>query len=229
MLARTLEPEVMDTEQEAADYDAMDHSEVSARFCDDLLAVRARLGRVLDVGTGTALIPIELCKREPDVRVDALDLAEHMLAVARRNVERTGLASRIKLAHLDAKSTGEPEGAYDAVVSNSIVHHIPEPRDVLREMWRLAARGGVLFVRDLVRPESEAAVDALVAAYAPIPAGLDAGARAMHERQSGLFAASLRAALSVDEVRAVVAPLGIPGDAVRATSDRHWTLAHVKP
>jgi ubiquinone/menaquinone biosynthesis C-methylase UbiE len=229
MLARTLEPEVMDTAQEAADYDAMDHSEVNARFCEDLLAVRPRLARVLDVGTGTGLIPIELCGRSPETRVDALDLAEHMLAVARRNVQRAGLAARIKLSHLDAKSTGEPDGAYDAVMSNSIVHHIPEPRDVLREMWRLVARGGVIFVRDLVRPESDAAVDALVAAYAPIPSGVDAATRAMHERQSGLFAASLRAALSVEEVRAIVTPLGIPAAAVRATSDRHWTLAQVKP
>jgi hypothetical protein len=100
---------------------------------------------------------------------------------------------------------------------------------VLREVWRLVARGGVIFVRDLVRPESDAAVDALVAAYAPIPSGVDAATRAMHERQSGLFAASLRAALSVEEVRAIVTPLGIPAAAVRATSDRHWTLAQVKP
>ena len=39
-LARTLETEVMDTEEEARDYDAMDHREVNARFCADLLAFR---------------------------------------------------------------------------------------------------------------------------------------------------------------------------------------------
>ena len=38
MLPRTLEPEVMDTAEEAADYDAMDHSEVNRVFVDDLLA-----------------------------------------------------------------------------------------------------------------------------------------------------------------------------------------------
>jgi|SRR5579883_787025 len=228
MLARTLEPEVMDTAQEAADYDAMDHSAVNARFCDDLLAVLPRPARVLDVGTGTALIPIELCRRAPGARVDALDLAAHMLAVARRNVERAGLSDRIRLQLADAKSTGEPDGAYEAVVSNSIVHHIPDPRDLLREMVRLVARGGVLFVRDLVRPESEAEVGRLTATYAAVPAGLDPETKAMHERQANLFAASLRAALTVAEVRAMVAPLGIPADAVRATSDRHWTLAYVK-
>jgi ubiquinone/menaquinone biosynthesis C-methylase UbiE len=230
MLARTLEPEVMDTAQEAADYDAMDHSEVNARFCEDFLATLSRpVMRVLDVGTGTALIPIELCRRAPAVRVDALDLGTHMLGRARINVERAGLTARIHLAQRDAKATGEPEGAFDGVISNSIVHHIPDPSDVLREMLRLVARGGVLFVRDLVRPETEGALDGLVVTYAAIPAGLDAPAREMHERQRDLFAASLRAALSVDEVRATVTPLGIPAECVRATSDRHWTLGHVKP
>ena len=50
----------------------------------------------------------------------------------------------------------------------------------------------------------------------------------MLERQRGLFEASLRAALRLEEVQALVAPLGIPASAVRLTSDRHWTLAFTK-
>ena len=109
-LPRTLEPEVMDTEQEARDYDAMDHGDVNARFCDDLLALGVRLGRVLDVGTGPGLIPIELCRRAPAVEVDAIDLAAHMLALAERNVARAGLAGRIRVARVDAKATGRADG-----------------------------------------------------------------------------------------------------------------------
>ena len=37
-LERVLEPEVMESHQEAVDYDAMDHSEVNRIFVDDLLA-----------------------------------------------------------------------------------------------------------------------------------------------------------------------------------------------
>jgi ubiquinone/menaquinone biosynthesis C-methylase UbiE len=229
-LPRTLEPEVMDTAEEARDYDAMDHAEVNARFCEDLLAFRPGLsGKVLDVGTGTALIPIELCRRAPGVEMTALDLAAHMLALARRNVERAGLSGRIRLMQVDAKRAGWPDRAFDAVVSNSIVHHIPDPRSVLAEMHRLVRPGGVLFVRDLARPESLERLAQLVSTYAPVPAIDDAEVRAMHERQRDLFEASLHAALTVDEVRAMAAPLGVPADAVRATSDRHWTLACVRP
>ena len=228
-IPRTQETEVMDTEEEARDYDAMDHSAVNAAFCDDLLAFRAAPSRVLDVGTGTALIPIELCARSKTVRVEALDLAEHMLAVGRRNVARAQLDDRLRLHHVDAKHTAFAEGTFDLVMSNSIVHHIPNPADVLYEALRLTTRGGALFVRDLARPDTAARVDQLVDLYAPRSTSTDASIVAMHYRQRTLFAASLHAAHRVEEVRAMVAPLGIPSDAVRMTSDRHWTLAYAKP
>ncbi len=142
VLPRALEPEVMDTEQEARDYDAMDHSQVNTRFCDDLLAVCDRLGQVLDVGTGTGLIPIELCRRVGNVEVHTIDLAGSMLALARRNVERAGLTTRVHLSVGDAKAIRWNAPALDAVISNSLVHHIPEPEGALSEMWRLVVRAG---------------------------------------------------------------------------------------
>lgn len=228
MLARVLEPEVMDTAEEARDYDAMDHAEVNRRFCEDLLATGPLVGHVLDVGTGTALIPIELCRRAPGVTVLAIDLADHMLALARKNIERAGLSSRIEVARIDAKATGYEAGAFAATISNSIVHHIPEPAAVFAEMWRLTARGGRLFVRDLHRPESEAEVDRLVALYGGARPD-DPAQLASWENQTTLFRASLCAALTTSEVASLVAPLGIPADAIAMTSDRHWTLSIAKP
>ncbi|HLK39194.1 MAG TPA: class I SAM-dependent methyltransferase [Polyangiaceae bacterium] len=227
-LPRVLEPEVMDTAQEASDYDAMDHTQVNARFCDDLAAAHGRRARVLDVGTGTALIPLELCRRWPDVQVWAVDLADSMLILARRNVARAGLSARVRVERRDARSMPWPSESFDAVVSNSLVHHIPEPGEVLREMWRLVGRGGCLFVRDLVRPESADRVADLVATYAPIPE-VEPVQRAMHERQRSLFEASLRAALTVREAAGMLAALPAAEGAARVTSDRHWTVSCRKP
>ena len=235
MLARVLEPEVMDTPEEARDYDAMDHSAVNVRFCDDLLffaSLRTPLGgripaRVLDLGTGTALIPIELCSRAGGFTIVAIDLAQHMLDLAHSNVARAGLADRILLEKVDAKGTPFEDGAFSATISNSIVHHIPDPRAVLPEMWRVTAKGGLLFVRDLHRPESEAEVDRLVALYGGEPPA-DPAALPSFEHQRALFRASLCAALTVAEVAEMVRPLGIPASAVTMTSDRHWTLAYEK-
>ncbi len=219
MLPRVLEPEVMDSAEEAADYDAMDHRAVNGGFCIDFLeaAGRLKIQRILDVGTGTALIPIELCGRAPDVHIVAIDLAEHMLAVARNNVSRANLDDRITLELRDAKGSGWSAGEFDAVISNSIVHHIPEPADALAEMWRLVGKGGALFVRDLSRPKDDVRVEALVEKYAPEGDARD-------NRQRALFEASLRAALTPSEVELIAKRAGITKVQVTVSSDRHWTL-----
>lgn len=213
MLPRILEPEVMDSTEEARDYDAMDHREVNGVFVADFLAVWDGRSPVLDVGAGTAQIPIELCRRHASVRVTAIDLAEQMLRVAADNVRRAGLDERIRLERQDAKRLPYADGAFAAVISNSIVHHIPEPAAVVAEMVRVTAPNGILFVRDLLRPEDEPSLRRLVDLHA-------AGANA-HQRK--MFADSLHAALTLAEVRHLVADRGFDPDTVRQTTDRHWT------
>jgi ubiquinone/menaquinone biosynthesis C-methylase UbiE len=213
MLPRVLETEAMDTLDEAVDYDSMDHGEVNRAFVADLLAAGPQEGEFLDLGTGTAQIPIELCRRLPSARVLAVDSAENMLHVARQNVRKAGLADRIRLQRIDAKRLPYCDGQLANVISNSIVHHVPEPRQVLEEAWRLVAPGGLIFFRDLFRPDDDSTVRRLVQTYT---------AGANHHQQQ-MFEDSLRAALTVEEVRRLVADLGHPPDSVRATSDRHWT------
>lgn len=227
MLHRVLEPEVMDSEQDARDYDAMDHAAVKSLFVDDLLAAADAAGvalagesaEILDVGTGTAQIPIELLGRRPDLRLTAIDLAPSMLEVGRRNVAGAGLTPHIRLECVDAKALPYPAGSFIAVISNSIVHHIPQPRQVLAEACRVLAEGGLLFVRDLARPASDGAVRTLVDCYAA-----DA-----NDHQRKLFEDSLRASLSLDEVRRLVSELGHDPAGVRQTSDRHWTWIWRRP
>jgi ubiquinone/menaquinone biosynthesis C-methylase UbiE len=213
MLKRVLEPEVMDTPEEARAYNAMNHSEVNRRFVDDLLAAGSISGEILDLGTGTALIPIELCQRDTSARVLAIDLSVSMLDLARGNVEMASLMSQIMLDRVDGKGLPYADGRFSAVISNSIAHHIPEPLAVLQEAWRVLAADGLIFIRDLLRPEDDATVQRLVDTYA-------AGATA-HQRQ--LFDDSLRAALSLDEIRQLVRAVGASPHDIQQTSDRHWT------
>jgi ubiquinone/menaquinone biosynthesis C-methylase UbiE len=220
MLQRILETEAMDSAAEADDYDAMDHVAANAAFVADLLRVWDRTFLpVLDVGTGPAQIPLALCRRCPEMELTAVDLAEHMLRVARANVVRAGLLSRIRLERADAKRLPHADGTFRAVISNSIAHHIPEPRAVLAEMVRVLAPGGLLFVRDLLRPDDEETLRRRVARY--VAGGND------HQRQ--MFADSLHAALTVEEVRPLVAELGFDPAGVRQTSDRHWTWTGRRP
>src|SRR5262245_40562264 len=103
---RTLEPEVMDTADDAEEYDAMDFSEPDTRFADAAAALLGEppSGRAIDIGTGTAKIPVLLLARRPDLSVLGVDMAEAMLRVAERNVARVGLAASCSLARMDAKA-----------------------------------------------------------------------------------------------------------------------------
>lgn len=220
MLPRVLEPEVMDTVEDAVDYDSMDHAEVNRRFVDDLLQQFPQATgpvRILDLGTGTALIPIELCRRPVSCHVVAVDLAVEMLLLAEQRVRRAGLHGHIQLEKADAKSLPFGPAGFDVVISNSIIHHIPEPLDCFREMQRVLRPGGALFVRDLVRLETAQEIEEVVARRA----GTDT------PRQQQLFRQSLHAALTVAEVRDLMDQLGFTCQ-VDQSSDRHWTLAGIR-
>jgi ubiquinone/menaquinone biosynthesis C-methylase UbiE len=221
VIPRVLEPEAMDTPDEARDYDAMDHSGVNARFVSEFLAAHGpcRGGAILDVGTGPGRIPIELCRADPTATVLAVDLARHMLNLARENVATASLSDRIQLELVDAKGIPYPDGQFEAVLSNTIIHHIPNPAPALAEMVRLVAPGGTLMVRDLTRPACDDDIVSLVEAHA---AGEPESARA-------LFEASLRAALTIREIQAMVSALGLPPEGVTSTSDRHWTWIWRRP
>jgi ubiquinone/menaquinone biosynthesis C-methylase UbiE len=223
-LDRVLEPEVMDSEQEAQEYNDMDHSLVNQRFVEEIIAFakstidsdqELELGDVLDLGTGTALIPIELCKQHEHCRVMAIDMAVSMLELAVYNIEAAGMTDRITLAKIDAKELSYEDEMFDSVISNSIIHHIPEPIESLSEMNRVCSEGGLIFVRDLMRPDDEATLEKIVQTYA--------GEETEYSQK--LFRDSLHAALSLDEIRELAASLGFDPETVTATSDRHWTWA----
>jgi ubiquinone/menaquinone biosynthesis C-methylase UbiE len=226
MLQRILEPEVMDTAAEAADYDTMDHAEVNRVFVNDFLqalgaidsSVQRTKLRVLDLGTGTAQIPIELCGRSERTYVVAVDAARHMLELANRNIAAAGLSERMETQLCDAKRLPFADGQFDCVVSNSIVHHLPGPIAVLREALRVTRAGGLLFFRDLLRPDSAEERERLVDLYAPATGISPAG-----DHQRAMFSDSLNAALALVEIRSLVAELGFPIESVEVTSDRHWT------
>jgi ubiquinone/menaquinone biosynthesis C-methylase UbiE len=214
MLTRILEPEVMDSAADAREYDAMDHSTVNAQFVTDLLPHLTNLSeQVLDLGAGTAQIPIEIARRASNLHITAVDAAASMLAVARANISAANLTDHIDPILADAKHLPFADNSFSVVTSNSILHHIAEPETVVSEAVRVTTRGGLLFHRDLVRPSDEAELQYLVETYA--------GSATPYQRK--LFSQSLRAALALGEVRELVSHFGFAPNTVLMTSDRHWT------
>lgn len=214
MLERVLEPEVMDTEQDAAEYDAIDHSAVNREFARQALETCPRARRVLDLGTGTALIPIQLVLLAPNVEITAVDLAQQMLALARSNISAAGLGAQIYLEERDVKNTGFDSGDFDLIMCNSVVHHLPDAVPLFREIARLMGPATEVFVKDLTRPSSEAELTTLVDTYAANDTPY----------QRRLFAESLRAALTLPEVVQACEQAGLGPVHVVRTSDRHYCI-----
>lgn len=214
MLERVLEQEVMDTLEDAQEYAAIDNSEVNEVFVAQAVELAPRTGLVLDVGTGPAEIAVLLARRALGLRILAIDLGEHMLATARRNVKEAGLDRRIEIRRADAKATGLETASVEMVISNSLVHHIPNPTTMFAEVRRVLRPGGALFLKDLHRPETSAELAHLVETYA---------ADCTPYQRRG-FSESLAAGLTVQEVVATCANVGLEGVRVRRCSDRHWCL-----
>ncbi|MEG4803625.1 methyltransferase domain-containing protein [Microcoleus sp. ARI1-B5] len=212
-MQRVLEPEVMDTWEEAVEYDSMDFTEVNAAFAKSARSLGPMCGKILDAGTGTARIPIAIAQMRPDWELTCIDLSANMLKLAAENVEKAGVQQQIKLELIDAKAMPYPESCFDMVISNSIIHHLPDPLPFLQEVKRVLKPNGAIFLRDLLRPVDETMRDNLVQMYA--------GDCNSHQKQ--LFGDSLQAAFTLDEVETMLETARLQGLRIYESSDRHWT------
>jgi ubiquinone/menaquinone biosynthesis C-methylase UbiE len=214
-MERVLEPEVMDTSEEAIEYDAMDFTEVNTTFAQRAIELGPPSGLILDAGTGTARIPILICQQSPQLQIIASDLSKNMLLIGAKNVEQAGLQKKISLDLADSKQLPYQDGQFDMVISNSIVHHLPDPLPFFQEVKRVLKPNGAIFIRDLIRPNDEATMNALVESI---------GTKSEYDdRQNMLFRDSLHAALRVDEINELVQKAGLGGVRVYQSSDLHWT------
>ena len=76
--------------------------------------------RILDLGTGTGILPILLLYDRPRLTGSAVELEETACNLARTNFEANGLSDRIKLIPGDLRQHREliPTGQFDLTVSN---------------------------------------------------------------------------------------------------------------
>ncbi len=212
-MRRTLEAEVMDTAEEAELYDAMDNSGPNRAFIERLVSLGAS-GRVLDLGTGPGHIPLLLVERLSDVTVVGIDMSQHMLNQAERRRAQSPHGARVEFRLADAKGLPFQRESFDVVASNTILHHISDPRQFLSEAWRVLRPGGAFLIRDLFRPPTPERASELVRTHA------GQGTPAQQE----LLLASLHAALEPEELRAFAREAGLVDVNLTIDSDRHMSL-----
>ncbi len=112
---------------------------------------------IVDVGTGSADLPLALLRRTAgrDVRVTAVDLHARTLEVARRRVAGESDrhdAARLQLARADGLRLPFADGTFDVALLSMTLHHMEGDAqvEILRELARVA-RGGHVVVGELER------------------------------------------------------------------------------
>lgn len=216
-MQRTPEPELMDDDAQARAYAEADFEDAHARF---IALFHERFpgvdvtGTVLDLGCGPADITVRFARAYPHCVLHGVDGAAVMLRYGERRVAQEGLQSRITLLHGYLPEAQLPHAQYDALISNSLLHHLNDPPVLWQTLRRYACADAPVFVMDLLRPASRAAAEELVERYAAHePAIL------RHD-----FLHSLLAAYRLDEVEAQLRAAALGYLTVEAVSDRHLAV-----
>ncbi|HEV8226969.1 MAG TPA: class I SAM-dependent methyltransferase [Methylomirabilota bacterium] len=213
---RILEPELMTDEAQTLAYAMADFEQVNQGFVDRYRASfpKGTGGKMVDLGCGPADIPVRFARALPGYTITAVDGSEAMVHLAQRAVIAAGVTDRVQVQRARLPMLPLPLQSFDAVVSNSLVHHMPDPFVFWNELVRLGKPGATVLIMDLFRPESPARARAIVESYAAQEAPV------LKED----FYNSLCAAFTLREVRSQIRTRGLGGLVCELASDRHWVV-----
>ncbi|MCP5517412.1 MAG: methyltransferase domain-containing protein [Verrucomicrobiales bacterium] len=206
-------------EAQALAYARADFEDAHRRIIEDFCRTfpdQPATGRLLDLGCGPGDITLRLARANPGWQVEGVDGSPAMLRLARAAlaVEPT-LRGRVCFTEACLPDDRFAPPRFDAVFSNSLLHHLAEPAVLWETIRGVAHPGAGIYVADLLRPANAGAARDLVDRYAA-----DEPAVLRHD-----FHRSLLAAFRVDEVREQLAAAGLSSLEVRALSDRHLAVS----
>jgi demethylmenaquinone methyltransferase/2-methoxy-6-polyprenyl-1,4-benzoquinol methylase len=120
--------------------------------------LRRRLGKykpqsILDVATGTADLAIELAKLNPR-EIVGVDIAETMLEMGDKKIERKKLQNIIRLQQADSENLPFKDNTFDAATISYGVRNFETPVKGLAEIHRVLKPGGVIFILEFGMPKT---------------------------------------------------------------------------
>jgi len=95
---------------------------------------------VLDLGTGSGFLAALLAAR--GAQVDAVDVSEASLELARMRARLSGVADRVRLHNMPIEALRFPDQSFDRVAGTFLLHHLDLARG-LAEIHRVLRPGGV--------------------------------------------------------------------------------------
>jgi SAM-dependent methyltransferase len=118
-----------------------------ARIAADVAALQLPAGaHVLDVGTGPGWLPVEIARRCPDLWVTGLDISARMVEAAHAAIEP---GQQVIAEVGDVAALPYRDRSVDLVVSTLSQHHWPDLAAATRELARVLAPGGRIWIYDL--------------------------------------------------------------------------------
>ncbi len=212
---RTLEPELMDDPEQALIYAQADFKQENQGFVDRFREYFPDFseGHVVDLGCGPGDIPVRFARVFPSCRITGVDASAPMVRLAEDAVQQAGLSDRITFRCERFQDLAGVSVA-DAAISNSLVHHVPNPLQFWHKLRLTVKSGSPVLVMDLLRPDSPEEAQAIVDRYA-------AGAPDILRRD---FYNSLLAAFTEDEISAQLARMNLTRLIVDVPDDRHWVV-----
>jgi SAM-dependent methyltransferase len=128
-------------------------------------------------------------------------------------VQRAGLGERITL-RCERFEAMPGANVFDAALSNSLLHHLPNPLQFWHKLRQLVKPGAPVLVMDLLRPDSREEAQAIVDRYAATEPDI--------LRRD--FYNSLMAAYTEDEVTSHLARMNLTRLLIDVIDDRHWVV-----
>lgn len=118
-------------------------------FVWKMLRKGIREGRVLDMGTGSGLLAIELAKAKGcHFDITAVDISENMIKRAVDNAKQAGVEDKVRFLVSTAAALPFSDNSFDLVMSYASLHHWLEPVTVFNEVERVVKKSGSFIIRD---------------------------------------------------------------------------------
>jgi ubiquinone/menaquinone biosynthesis C-methylase UbiE len=118
-------------------------------FTRKILRRGIKSGRVLDIGTGSGRLAIELARlKDCHFDIVALDISDNMIEKARENARRYGVENKIKFLVSTAAALPFADDSFDLVISYASLHHWFKPVTVFDEVARITRETGYTIIRD---------------------------------------------------------------------------------
>lgn len=215
-MERIPEPELMNAPEQVKAYVQADFEESNSLFVELFKKKFSDpfSGVVLDLGCGPADICIRLAQIFPGCSMHGVDGAPNMLLYGKNAVAEQNLEDKITLMEGFLPDIELPVPHYEAIISNSFLHHLADPQALWQTIKKFGKPGTFVLVMDLVRPANQKEAHTIVEFYS--------GNEPEILKED--FFNSLLGAYNVNEVQSQLDSAKLSCLEVEMVSDRHFTV-----